>query len=101
MTYKGIFPATITPMNEDFSIDFESFKNYLNWLKNQGVSGFAINVDTGEGPSLTSEERRGYKRELSPEEAFRETGKQLNVSSDVIRSLDKTLRKRNGPIEIR
>jgi len=57
MTYKGIFPATITPMNEDFSIDFESFKNYLRWLKNQDVSGFAINVDTGEGPSLTSEER--------------------------------------------
>lgn len=57
MTYKGIFPATITPMNEDFSIDFESFKNYLSWLKDQGVSGFAINVDTGEGPSITSEER--------------------------------------------
>ncbi|TFG03189.1 MAG: dihydrodipicolinate synthase family protein [Promethearchaeota archaeon] len=57
MTYKGIFPATITPMNKDFSIDFESFKNYLSWLKNQDVSGFAINVDTGEGPSLTSEER--------------------------------------------
>ncbi len=57
MTYKGIFPATITPMNADFSIDFDSFKNYLSWLKNQDVSGFAINVDTGEGPSLTSEER--------------------------------------------
>ena len=57
MIYKGIFPATITPMNEDFSIDFDSFKNYLIWLKNQDVSGFAINVDTGEGPSLMSEER--------------------------------------------
>lgn len=57
MTYKGIFPATITNFFEDFSIDFESFKNYLSWLKNQDVSGFAINVDTGEGPSLTSEER--------------------------------------------
>ena len=57
MTYKGIFPATITPFFEDFSIDFESFKNYLSWLKNQDVSGYAINVDTGEGPSLTSEER--------------------------------------------
>jgi len=57
MTYNGIFPATITPMKEDFSIDFESFKNYLSWLKNQDVSGFAINVDTGEGPSLSSEEK--------------------------------------------
>jgi len=55
--FEGIFPATITPMKEDFSIDLESFKNYLSWLKDQNVSGFAINVDTGEGPSLTSEER--------------------------------------------
>ena len=56
-SFEGIFPATITPMNKDFSVDIESFKNYLNWLKNQKVQGFAINVDTGEGPSLTSEER--------------------------------------------
>lgn len=55
--FEGIFPATITPMNNDYSIDFESFKKYLSWLKNQKISGFAINVDTGEGPSLTSEER--------------------------------------------
>ncbi len=55
--FEGIFPATITPMNKDFSVDIESFKNYLNWLKNQKVQGFAINVDTGEGPSLTSDER--------------------------------------------
>ena len=55
--FKGIFSATITPMKEDFSIDFVTFKKYLIWLKDQGISGFAINVDTGEGPSLTSEER--------------------------------------------
>jgi len=55
--FKGIFSATITPMNSDFSIDFETFKKYLIWLKDQGISGYAINVDTGEGPSLTSEER--------------------------------------------
>ncbi len=56
-TFEGIFPATITPMNKDFSIDLESFKGYINWLKDQKIRGFAINVDTGEGPSLTSEER--------------------------------------------
>ena len=55
--FKGIFPATITPMYEDFSIDFDTFKKYIIWLKDQGISGFAINVDTGEGPSLSSEER--------------------------------------------
>ena len=57
-SFEGIFPATITPMNKDFSIDLESFRDYLNWLRSQNVKGFAINVDTGEGPSLTSEERK-------------------------------------------
>ncbi|MHA1490057.1 MAG: dihydrodipicolinate synthase family protein [Promethearchaeota archaeon] len=56
--FNGIIAATITPLNEDFSIDLESFKNYLNWLKSQNVSGFAINVDTGEGPLLTLDERK-------------------------------------------
>ena len=55
--FSGIFPATITPMNRDFSIDLASFKSYLEWLQSQDISGFAINVDTGEGPALTSEER--------------------------------------------
>jgi len=56
--FSGIFPAVITPMNKDFSIDIASFKKYLEWLKSQNVDGFAINVDTGEGPSLTSDERK-------------------------------------------
>jgi len=56
--FSGIYPAVITPMNMDFSIDLENFKKYLEWLKDQNVDGFAINVDTGEGPSLTSDERK-------------------------------------------
>jgi len=55
--FKGIFPATITPMHKDFSLDLETFELYINWLKSQNVSGFAINVDTGEGPSLTKKEK--------------------------------------------
>ena len=60
--YNGIFPAVITPMNKDFSIDRENFKKYLQWLKNQKIDGFAINVDTGEGPSLNSDERKSLLR---------------------------------------
>ena len=56
--FSGIYSAVITPMNKDFSIDLENFKKYLEWLKDQNVDGFAINVDTGEGPSLTSDERK-------------------------------------------
>lgn len=54
---KGIIPAVIVPMRKDFSIDFEAFRTYLEWMVSQGVVGLAVNVDTGEGPYLTSAER--------------------------------------------
>jgi 4-hydroxy-tetrahydrodipicolinate synthase len=54
---KGIIPAVIVPMRKDYSIDFEAFKTYLQWAVSQGVVGLAVNVDTGEGPYLTSAER--------------------------------------------
>jgi 4-hydroxy-tetrahydrodipicolinate synthase len=55
--FKGLIPAVITPMNDDLEINVEAFDNYLRWIVDQGVSGIAVNVDTGEGPTLTSEER--------------------------------------------
>jgi 4-hydroxy-tetrahydrodipicolinate synthase len=54
---KGIIPAVIVPMRKDYSIDFEAFTIYLEWAVSQGVVGLAVNVDTGEGPYLTSTER--------------------------------------------
>jgi 4-hydroxy-tetrahydrodipicolinate synthase len=54
---KGIIPAVIVPMRKDFSIDYEAFKTYLDWVVSRGVVGLAVNVDTGEGPYLTSAER--------------------------------------------
>lgn len=57
-SFKGIFPAVITPMNKDYSLNYSDFENYLGWLKSQGISGFALNVDTGEGPLLKADERK-------------------------------------------
>ncbi len=37
-TFEGIFPATITPMNNDFSINLESFK----YTKSFTSSGFRV-----------------------------------------------------------
>ena len=54
---EGIIPAVIVPMNQDFSIDFEAFRRYLEWVISQGAIGLAVNVDTGEGPYLTPDER--------------------------------------------
>lgn len=55
---KGMYPAVILPMDSAFRPDFEAFGDYLEWLIGQDAKGFAINMDTGEGPQLTAEERR-------------------------------------------
>ncbi len=54
---QGIIPATIVPMREDYSIDFGALERYLEWVVGQGPVGLAVNVDTGEGPYLSSDER--------------------------------------------
>jgi 4-hydroxy-tetrahydrodipicolinate synthase len=55
--FRGLIPATITPMDENAQIDTEAYDDYLKWIVNQGVVGLAVNVDTGEGPTLSSDER--------------------------------------------
>lgn len=57
LNLEGIIPATIVPMRKDYSIDFEAFRRYLEWIVGLGPVGLAVNADTGEGPYLTSEER--------------------------------------------
>ena len=53
----GIIPAVIVPMRSDYSIDFDAYRRYLRWIISLGPVGIAVNVDTGEGPYLTSDER--------------------------------------------
>ncbi len=57
LNLEGIIPAMIVPMRKDYSIDFEAFRRYLEWIISLGPVGVAVNADTGEGPYLTSEER--------------------------------------------
>jgi 4-hydroxy-tetrahydrodipicolinate synthase len=54
---KGLISAIVTPMREDFSIDEPSLRRYVRWLTAQDVTGLAVNVDTGEGPHLSADER--------------------------------------------
>jgi 4-hydroxy-tetrahydrodipicolinate synthase len=55
---KGMFPATILPMDADYRPNYEVFAQYLEWLIGENAAGFAINMDTGEGPALAIEEKR-------------------------------------------
>jgi 4-hydroxy-tetrahydrodipicolinate synthase len=55
---RGIFPAVVTPFNEDESIDLEGFREIINYVIDGGVHGVFVLGSQGESFSLTSEEKR-------------------------------------------
>lgn len=55
---RGIIPAIVTPMQPDGAFDRASMRRYVEWLVAQNPIALAVNVDTGEGPHLTFDERR-------------------------------------------
>jgi 4-hydroxy-tetrahydrodipicolinate synthase len=54
----GIIPATVTPMLDSERIDHAAIPPYVERLIEAGALGLAVNVDTGEGPHLSRDERR-------------------------------------------
>jgi len=55
---RGIIPAIVTPMTNEGALDLPALRRYADWLAEQGPVALAVNVDTGEGPHLTAEEKR-------------------------------------------
>src|SRR5512147_1038923 len=55
---RGIIPAIVTPMQADGELDLSALRQYAEWLAGQGPVALAVNVDTGEGPHLTADEKR-------------------------------------------
>jgi len=54
---NGLIPATVLPMDGDGRIDEAALRSYIAWVVAQGPVALAINVDTGEGPHLTHDEK--------------------------------------------
>ena len=55
---RGIIPAIVTPMTDAGELDLPALRRYVQWLAAQGPVALAVNVDTGEGPHLTTDEKR-------------------------------------------
>ena len=55
---RGIIPAIVTPMTREGELDVPALRRYAGWLAEQGPVALAVNVDTGEGPHLTPDEKR-------------------------------------------
>jgi len=59
----GSFVALITPMNDDYSVDFEGFATLLDFQREAGTSAVLIMGSSGEVTMLSPEERHAIVRE--------------------------------------
>jgi 4-hydroxy-tetrahydrodipicolinate synthase len=57
LNLDGLIPATVLPMSDGGVIDEAALRRYIQWIAPQGPVALAINVDTGEGPHLTHQEK--------------------------------------------
>ena len=55
---KGIFPALLTPFNDDESINTEALTALVKRLASKGVQGFYVGGSTGESMVMSNEERK-------------------------------------------
>jgi 4-hydroxy-tetrahydrodipicolinate synthase len=56
---RGLVPATLLPLTEDHGIDERALRAYIRWLLSyDGLKALAVNMDTGEGPHLSRDEKR-------------------------------------------
>lgn len=58
MKLSGVWPATITPFSESGEVAYSALEKLLVRLADEGVAGYVPCATTGEGPTLTNEERR-------------------------------------------
>ncbi len=56
---RGLIPATVLPLTDDHQIDEPALRAYIQWLLAfDGLKALAANMDTGEGPHLSRDEKR-------------------------------------------
>jgi 4-hydroxy-tetrahydrodipicolinate synthase len=53
----GLIPAIVLPMREGGQPDEAALRRYVAWISEQGPVALAVNVDTGEGPNLSHQEK--------------------------------------------
>lgn len=58
MSFKGVFPALITPMLGDQTVDYRSLGDLIEFQMDKGVHGLFPLGTTGEGLLFTPEERK-------------------------------------------
>lgn len=71
LTWKGVYPALLTPFKADDSVDYDVYKTNLQAQLNAGVDGIILGGSLGEASSLSNEEKRDllfYSKEHIPQD---------------------------------
>ncbi len=55
--FNGVATALATPMNSDFTVDYDSYRKLVNFQLESGINGLIVSGTTGEGSTLTSDEK--------------------------------------------
>lgn len=55
--FRGVTTALVTPMNEDMTIDFDSFRRFVRFQLDSGINGLVVSGTTGEGSTLNMNEK--------------------------------------------
>ncbi len=55
---NGLIPAIVIPFNEDYQIDEEKLREYIEFIKKFDIKGLVVNSDAGEGHFLNFEEKK-------------------------------------------
>lgn len=54
---KGLYTATLTPLNKDLSVDYPTLLSHIKWLLKSGSNGICLMGTTGEANSFSLNER--------------------------------------------
>lgn len=64
--YAHVFPAMVTPMNEDGSFNYEVAKKHADWMMDNGIGGIGVLMAAGEYQSMSLEEHMEYVNIMVP-----------------------------------
>ena len=53
--YAHVFPAMVTPMNEDGSFNYEVAKKHADWMMDNGIGGIGVLMAAGEYQRMSLE----------------------------------------------
>jgi 1-pyrroline-4-hydroxy-2-carboxylate deaminase len=56
--FPGVYTAIVTPIDENFEVDYNALREHADWLITEGVHGLIPGGSVGEYAALSQEERR-------------------------------------------